>query len=102
MIVDSHQHFVRLARHPDVEGFREAQLAGKNPESLPQVSDADVNKNLQAVLSLMTQRNINMAFPPPRAKAMATHDGTVEQNGLWADLNNSLVLRACQLNPGKF
>ena len=27
MIVDSHQHFVRLARHPEVEGFREAQLA---------------------------------------------------------------------------
>ena len=25
MIVDSHQHFVRLARHPEVEGFREAQ-----------------------------------------------------------------------------
>ena len=102
MIVDSHQHFVRLARHPDVEGFREAQLAGKNPDSLPQLSDADVNKNLQAVLSLMTQRNIDMAFASPRAKAMATHDGTVEQNGLWADLNNSLVLRSCQLNPGKF
>src|ERR1019366_2329277 len=102
MIVDSHQHFVRLARHPDVEGFREAQLAGKNPDSLPQLSDADVNKNLQAVPSLMTQRNIDMAFASPRAKAMATHDGTVEQNGLWADLNNSLVLRACQLNPGKF
>ena len=26
----------------------------------------------------------------------------VEQNGVWADLNNSLVLRACQLNPGRF
>ncbi len=102
MIVDSHQHFVRLAKHPDVEGFREAQLAGRNPDSLPQLSDGDVNKNLQAVLSLMTQRNIDMAFASPRAKAMATHDGTVEQNGLWADLNNSLVLRACQLNPGKF
>ena len=102
MIVDSHQHFVRLAKHPEVEGFREAQLAGRNPDELPQLSDADVNKNLQAVLGLMTQRNIDMAFASPRAKAMATHDGTVEQNGLWADLNNSLVLRACQLNPGKF
>jgi 4-oxalmesaconate hydratase len=102
MIVDSHQHFVRLARHPEVEGFREAQLAGKNPDALPQISDADVNKNLQAVLGLMTDRRIDMAFASPRAKAMATHDGTAEQNGLWADLNNSLVLRACRLNPGKF
>lgn len=102
MIVDSHQHFVRLARHPEVEGFREAQLAGKNPEALPEISDADVSKNLQAVLGLMDQRTIDMAFASPRAKAMATHDGTVEQNGLWADLNNSLVLRACQLNPGRF
>lgn len=102
MIVDSHQHFVRLARHPEVEGFREAQLAGKNPDALPEISDADVSKNLQAVLGLMDQRHIDMAFASPRAKAMATHDGTVEQNGLWADLNNSLVLRACQLHPGRF
>src|ERR1035438_10401971 len=98
MIVDSHQHFVRLARHPEVEGFREAQLAGKNPDALPELGHADVSKNLAAVLGLMDQRNIDMAFASPRAKAMATHDGTVEQNGLWADLNNSLVLRACQLN----
>jgi len=102
MIVDSHQHFVRLSRHADVESFREAQLAEKDPKSLPQVSDADVNKNLQTVLALMTERRVDMAFASPRAKAMATHHGTVEQNGLWADLNNSLVLRACQLNPGKF
>ena len=33
---------------------------------------------------------------------MATHDGTAEQNAIWADLNNSLILRACQLNPGRF
>ena len=102
MIVDSHQHFVRLARHSDVEGFRDAQLAGNNPDSLPQLSDADVTKNLQAVLGLMTTRKIDMAFASPRAKAMATHDGTAEQNAIWADLNNSLVLRSCHLNPGKF
>jgi 4-oxalmesaconate hydratase len=50
----------------------------------------------------METRNIDMAFASPRAKAMATHDGTVEQNAVWADLNNSLVLRACKLNPGRF
>src|SRR5712671_1083590 len=102
MIIDSHQHFVRLARHPDVEGFREAQLAGREPDTPPEIGDADVTKNLQTVLGLMAQRNIDMAFASPRAKAMATHDGTVEQNAIWADLNNGLVLRACQLNPGRF
>lgn len=102
MIIDSHQHFVRLARHPLVEGFREAQLAGKDLDALPEVPDADVTNSLQTVLGLMRQRNIDMAFASPRAKAMATHEGTPEQNGLWADLNNSLVLRSCQLNPGKF
>jgi 4-oxalmesaconate hydratase len=102
MIIDSHQHFVRLARHPEVEGFREAQLAGRNPDALPEISDTDVTKSIQTVLGLMKQRNIDMAFASPRAKAMATHDGTVEQNGIWADLNNSLVLRACRLNPGSF
>jgi len=102
MIIDSHQHFVRLARHPQVEGFREAQLSGKNPDAVPEISDADVTNTLQTVVGLMEQRSIDMAFASPRAKAMATHDGTVEQNGVWADLNNSLVLRACQLNPGRF
>jgi 4-oxalmesaconate hydratase len=102
MIVDSHQHFVRLAKHPQVEGFREAQLGGKNPDAVPEISDADVTKNLQTVLGLMQQRNIDMAFASPRAKAMATHEGTVEQNRIWADLNDDLVLRACKLNPGKF
>ena len=35
MIIDTHQHFVRLAKHPEVEGYREAQLAGKDPRSRP-------------------------------------------------------------------
>jgi 4-oxalmesaconate hydratase len=102
MIIDSHQHFVRLARHPEVEGFREAQLAGKNPDRLPNISDADVAKSLEQVIGLMDARNIDVAFASPRAKAMATHDGTVEQNAIWADLNNSLILRACRLHPGRF
>src|SRR5579872_83693 len=102
MIIDSHQHFVRLAKHPEVEGFREAQLAGKNPDALPNISDADVSKSLEQVIGLMDSRGIDVAFASPRAKAMATHDGTVEQNGLWADLNNSLILRACKLHHGRF
>jgi 4-oxalmesaconate hydratase len=102
MIIDSHQHFVRLARLPEVEGFRVAQLAGKNPDTLPNVSDADVSKSLEQVVGLMNSRNIDVAFASPRAKAMATHNGSVEQNAIWADLNNSLILRACQLNPGRF
>jgi 4-oxalmesaconate hydratase len=102
MIIDSHQHFVRLARHPEVEGFREAQLAQNNPDTLPNISDADVTKSLEKVVTLMDTRSIDVAFASPRAKAMATHEGTVEQNAIWADLNNGLVLRACQLNPGRF
>jgi 4-oxalmesaconate hydratase len=85
-----------------VEGFREAQLSGRNPSAPPEISDADVTKSLGTVVSLMDQRKIDIAFASPRAKAMATHDGAVEQNAVWADLNNSLVLRACKLNPGRF
>src|SRR5580658_6987654 len=102
MIIDSHQHFVRLARHPEVEGFRQAQLSGNNPGVLPGISDADVKKSLEQVVRLMDTRSVDVAFASPRAKAMATHAGAPEQNAIWADLNNSLVLRACQLNPGKF
>jgi len=102
MIIDSHQHFVRLAKHPEVEGYREAQLSGRDAGDPPEVSDATVTQTIQTVLGLMEKRNIDMAFASPRAKAMATHDGTVEQNAVWADLNNSLVLRACQLNQGRF
>jgi 4-oxalmesaconate hydratase len=102
MIIDTHQHFVRLAKHPRVEGYREAQLAGKEAGAPPEIDDAAVTQSIQTVLGLMEQRSIAMAFASPRAKAMATHDGTVEQNAVWADLNNSLVLRACKLNPGRF
>jgi 4-oxalmesaconate hydratase len=102
MIIDSHQHFVRLARHPQVEGFRQAQLSGHNPDALPDISDAEVGKSLEQVLSLMDSRGIDVAFASPRAKAMATHEGRAEQNAIWADLNNRLILRACQLNPGRF
>ncbi len=102
MIVDSHQHFVRLAKHRDIERFRESQLAGEAPDSPPELSDADIGQSLQTVLGLMTKRGIDTAFASPRAKAMATHDGAAEQNEIWADLNNSLVLRACMLNRGKF
>jgi len=102
MIIDSHQHFVRLARHPDVEGFRAAQLEGKDPDALPDISDGDVARSLEQVVSLMDAREIDVAFASPRAKAMATHEGTVEQNAVWADVNNALVLRACRLNRGRF
>jgi 4-oxalmesaconate hydratase len=102
MIIDSHQHFVRLAKYPEVEGYREAQLAGKDAGAPPEISDATVSQTIQTVLGLMEKRSIDMAFASPRAKAMATHDGTVEQNAIWADLNNSLVLRACKLNQGRF
>jgi 4-oxalmesaconate hydratase len=102
MIIDTHQHFVRLAKHPEVEGYREAQLAGKDAGAPPEISDAAVTQTIQTVLGLMEKRSIDMAFASPRAKAMATHDGTVEQNAIWADLNNSLVLRACTLNKGRF
>src|ERR1700685_4048797 len=102
MIIDSHQHFVRLARHPEVEGFRQTQLSGKNPDVLPEITDADVKKSLEQVVGLMDTCGIDVAFASPRAKAMATHEGTAEQNAIWADLNNSLILRACQLNPGRF
>jgi hypothetical protein len=102
MIIDTHQHFVRLAKHPEVEGYREAQLAGKDTGAPPDIGDAEVTKSIQTVLGLMEQRQIDVAFASPRAKAMATHDGTVEQNAIWADLNNSLVLRACKLNGGRF
>ncbi len=102
MIIDTHQHFVRLAKHPEVEGYREAQLAGKDAGDPPEISDAAVTQTIQTVLGLMEKRSIDMAFASPRAKAMATHDGTVEQNAIWADLNNSLVLRACKLTQGRF
>lgn len=102
MIIDSHQHFVRLARLPEVEGFREAQLGGKNPQTLPTIPDGDISKSLEQVLALMNSRGIDVAFASPRAKAMATHEGAVEQNAAWAELNNSLILRACRLNPGRF
>ncbi|MDP9055065.1 MAG: amidohydrolase [Acidobacteriota bacterium] len=102
MIIDSHQHFGRLAQHASIEGFREAQLAGRDPDALPELSDAEIRKSLLPVLGLMEDRTIDIAFASPRPKAMAMHEGTVAQNGIWADLNNSLVLRACQLNPGRF
>lgn len=102
MIIDTHQHFVRLAKHPEVEGFRQAQLTGKNPGAPPSISDADVKKSLEQVVSLMDTRAIDVAFASPRAKAMATHEGTVEQNAAWANLNNSLISRACKLTPGRF
>lgn len=101
MIIDIHQHLVRLAKHQKIEGFREGQLAGKNP-ALPKLSDEEIRAELETVLNLMTNRGINMAGASPRAKAMATHVGTVEQNQEWADLNNSLVLRAANLYKGKF
>jgi 4-oxalmesaconate hydratase len=102
VIIDTHQHFVRLAKHPSIEGYREAQLAGKDPGAPPELADSEITGTLKTVLGLMESRKIDMAFASPRAKAMATHDGTVEQNAIWADLNNSLVLRACKLNPARF
>jgi len=101
MIINIHQHLVRLAKLAIVENFRERQLRGENPDP-PDLGDEAIQQTLATVLGLMAARRIDLAGASPRAKAMATHDGTAEQNEIWADLNNGLVLRAAQLNKGTF
>lgn len=100
MIINAHFHGVNLAQNPKVEAFRQSQIAGQSPR-LPELSDTEVTDGLTKISELLTKRG-EVAILAPRGKAMATNQGTIESNRIWARANNDLILRGSLLYKGRF
>ncbi len=100
MIVDCHGHYTTAP--PAHKAFREAQLAGRDPDPAV-ISDDEIRESVeQNQLRLQRERGIDVTIFSPQASAMEHH---VPDEGIavaWARACNDLVARVVALFPSEF
>ena len=103
MVIDCHGHYTTAPR--EVQGFRDAQIAGRSGgQALPpvDVSDDQIRESVQPQLAFQAARGTDLTIFSPRASAMAHHVGDARANLQWARLCNDLIHRVCRLFPKQF
>jgi 4-oxalmesaconate hydratase len=100
MIVECHGHYTTAP--PAHRAFREAQLAGLDPEPA-RISDDEIRESVEPnQLRLQRERGVDFTIFSPQASAMEHH---VPDPGLaraWARACNDLVARVVELFPDSF
>jgi len=106
MIIDVHGHYTTAP--PELQAFRDAQLealAGVARPSLrrPSISDEQLRDSIESnQLRIMGERGIDLVVISPKASGMEHHVDDVDVAVEWAQLNNDLVARICDLLPDSF
>jgi len=106
LVIDSHVHYTRPPRA--LQAYRDAQLAGLregnpvHPKGPLGITDEQVRASLETLIAKQRLRGIDLAILSPRGVGMGHHVGSEATSRHWAEHNNDLVHRACQLFPGQF
>jgi len=103
MVIDCHGHYTTVAK--EVQGFRDAQIAGLSrgeSPAVPQVSDDQIRESVQPQLAFQAARGTDLTIFSPRASSMGHHVGDAAANQQWARLCNDLIHRVCSLFPKQF
>ncbi len=100
MIVDCHGHYTTVpVAH---KTFREAQLAGDNPEPA-EIADDEIRETIEHnQLRVMDERGIDLTVFSPQASAMEHHVPGRARAVAWARACNDLVHRVTELFPERF
>jgi len=102
MIIDCHGHYTTA---PETHfKWRTNQIAnGDVAVGYPQISDEEIRESIEAnQLKLIAERGLDVTIFSPRASAMGHHEGSQEQNIVWAQKSNDLISRVVNLFPNKF
>jgi len=100
MIVDCHGHYTTAP--PAHRAFREAQLAGLDPEPA-RISDDEIRESVEPnQLRLQRERGVDFTIFSPQASAMEHHVPDPRLARAWARACNDLVARVVELFPESF
>jgi len=100
MIVDCHGHYTTAP--PAHRAFREAQLAGLDPEPAA-ISDDEIRESVEGnQLRLQRERGVDLTIFSPQASAMEHHVPDEAIAVAWARACNDLVSRVVALFPDEF
>lgn len=108
MIIDCHGHYTTTPE--GVGKWREAQKAAvaKDPsyvgkKGVMQVSDDEICESIESnQLRLQRERGTDLTIFSPRASWMAHHIGNEHTSRFWAEHQNELIRRVCDLYPKNF
>jgi 4-oxalmesaconate hydratase len=100
MIIDCHGHYTTAP--PAHKAFREAQLAGLDPEPA-RISDDEIRESVETnQLRLQRERGVDFTVFSPQASAMEHHVPDPAIAVAWARACNDLVARVVDLLPESF
>ncbi|SCL25423.1 4-oxalmesaconate hydratase [Micromonospora pallida] len=102
MIIDSHAHYTTAP--PQLDAYRGRQItnANKPEKGSLRISDDQIRESLQRHLRRMDEHGIDRMIFSPRASGMGHEFGDFTTSLYWAQVNNDLIARVCQLYPDRF
>jgi 4-oxalmesaconate hydratase len=106
VIIDCHGHYTTAPK--TLELFRDQQLAYNidrtRKKPLPaEISDDQLRETLESKqIKVQRERGTDLTIFSPRAGGMAHHVGDDAMNRKWAEVNNDLIHRACEMFPKNF
>lgn len=106
MIIDVHGHYTTAP--PSLQAFRDQQLqrlseGPYSPSVGPSISDERLRESIESnQLSVMLDRGIDVVLISPKASGMEHHVESDEVAVEWAQVNNDLIARICDLFPRAF
>jgi hypothetical protein len=100
LIVDCHGHYTTVP--PVHRAFREAQLAGRDPEPA-RISEDEIREGIESnQLRVMRERGVELTVFSPQASAMEHHVPDRAVARAWASACNDLIARVVGLFPERF
>jgi 4-oxalmesaconate hydratase len=100
MIIDCHGHYTTAP--PAHKAFRDAQLAGLDPEPA-EIADEEIRKSVESnQLRLQRERGVDFTIFSPQASAMEHHVRDRAIAVAWARACNDLIARVVSLFPDNF
>jgi 4-oxalmesaconate hydratase len=100
MIIDCHGHYTTAP--PAHKAFRDAQLAGLDPEPA-EIADEEIRESVESnQLRLQRERGVDFTIFSPQASAMEHHVPDRAIAVAWARACNDLIARVVSLFPENF
>ncbi|HEX6259966.1 MAG TPA: amidohydrolase family protein [Woeseiaceae bacterium] len=106
MIIDCHGHYTTAP--PQLQAYRDAQIAHFEDASMPppelaDVSDDEIRESIgNNQLRALRERGADLTIFSPKASAMAHHIGDEAVSKSWTRINNDMIHRVTQLYPDHF
>jgi 4-oxalmesaconate hydratase len=100
MIIDCHGHYTTAP--PAHKAFRDAQLAGLDPEPA-EIADEEIRESVESnQLRMQRERGVDFTIFSPQASAMEHHVPDRAIAVAWAGACNDLIARVVSLFPENF